>query len=145
MAEITREKLEFTGLEIPPVITSDVPGKEFFLKADDLGSLDIGSPIYYRRINVGQITAYKLSDDGKSVELQTFIRAPYDKFVTTDTRFWQASGIDVTLNASGFNLDTQSLASIVAGGIAFGFLKTQMRLSLLTRAVLIFGTQKLKH
>ncbi|WP_406842911.1 hypothetical protein, partial [Acinetobacter baumannii] len=36
-------------------------------------------------------------------------------------RFWQASGIDVTLNASGFNLDTQSLASIVAGGIAFGF------------------------
>lgn len=139
------KKLEFTGLEIPPVITSDVPGKEFFLKADDLGSLDIGSPIYYRRINVGQITAYKLSDDGKSVELQTFIRAPYDKFVTTDTRFWQASGIDVTLNASGFNLDTQSLASIVAGGIAFGFLKTQMRLSLLTRAVLIFGTQKLKH
>ena len=103
------------------MITSDVPGKEFFLKADDLGSLDIGSPIYYRRINVGQITAYKLSDDGKSVELQTFIRAPYDKFVTTDTRFWQASGIDVTLNASGFNLDTQSLASIVAGGIAFGF------------------------
>ncbi|HDU8212093.1 TPA: MCE family protein, partial [Acinetobacter baumannii] len=42
------KKLEFTGLEIPPVITSDVPGKEFFLKADDLGSLDIGSPIYYR-------------------------------------------------------------------------------------------------
>jgi len=115
------KKLEFTGLEIPPVITSDVPGKVFFLKADDLGSLDIGSPIYYRRINVGQITAYNLADDGKSVELQTFIRAPYDKFVTTDARFWQASGIDVTLNASGFNLDTQSLASIVAGGIAFGF------------------------
>ncbi|NUG23921.1 MULTISPECIES: intermembrane transport protein PqiB [Acinetobacter calcoaceticus/baumannii complex] len=115
------KKLEFTGLETPPVITSDVPGKEFFLNADDLGSLDVGSPIYYRRINVGQITAYKLSDDGKTVELQTFIRAPYDKFVTTDARFWQASGIDVTLNASGFNLDTQSLASIVAGGIAFGY------------------------
>lgn len=114
------DKFEFTGLEVPPVISSDVPGKVFFLNADDLGSLDIGSPIYYRRINVGQITAYKLSDDGKNVELQTFIRAPYDKFVTTDARFWQASGIDVTLNASGFNLDTQSLASIVAGGIAFG-------------------------
>lgn len=114
------DKFEFTGLEVPPVISSDVPGKVFFLNADDLGSLDIGSPIYYRRINVGQITAYKLSDDGKNVELQTFIRAPYDEFVTTDARFWQASGIDVTLNASGFNLDTQSLASIVAGGIAFG-------------------------
>ncbi|MBJ9984872.1 MCE family protein [Acinetobacter sp. S40] len=115
------KKEDFNGLEVPPVVTSDVPGKRFFLKAKDLGSLDIGSPIYYRRINVGQITAYNLANDGKYVELQTFIRSPYDKFVTQDARFWQASGVDVTLNASGFNLDTQSLASIVAGGIAFGY------------------------
>lgn len=118
----TAEKqTDFTGLEVPPVVASDVPGKVFFLKAQDLGSLDIGAPIYYRRINVGQVTAFKLSQDGKQVELQTFIQAPYDKFVTTDARFWQASGVDVTLNASGFNLNTQSLASIVAGGIAFGY------------------------
>lgn len=112
---------DFVGLDVPPVIPSDVPGKVFFLKADNLGSLDIGAPIYYRRINVGKITAFKLSEDGKDVELQTFIRAPYDKFVTKDARFWQASGVDVTLNASGFNLNTQSLASIVAGGVAFGY------------------------
>lgn len=111
----------FIGLEVPPVIPSDVPGKVFFLSADNLGSLDVGAPIYYRRINVGKITAFKLSDDGKNVELQTFIRAPYDKFVTKDARFWQASGVDVTLNASGFNLNTQSLASIIAGGVAFGY------------------------
>ncbi|WP_171263334.1 intermembrane transport protein PqiB [Acinetobacter sp. ANC 4648] len=115
------EEDKFIGLEVPPVISSDVPGKAFFLKAKDLGSLDIGSPIYYRRINVGQITAYKLADDGKSVELQTFIQSPYDKFVTTDARFWQASGVDISLSASGFNLNTQSLASIIAGGIAFGY------------------------
>jgi len=111
----------FTGLEFPPVVASDIPGKEFFLKAHDLGSLDIGSPIYYRRINVGQVTSYKLSNDGQNVELQVFIQSPYDKFVTTNARFWQASGIDVSLNASGFNLQTESLASIVAGGIAFGY------------------------
>lgn len=115
------EKDEFKGLETPPIITSDVPGKTFFLKADDLGSLDAGSPIYYRRINVGQVSGYKLADDGKSVNLQVFIRSPYDKFVTQDARFWQASGVDVSLNASGFRLDTQSLASIVGGGIAFGY------------------------
>ncbi|AOA59526.1 PqiB family protein [Acinetobacter larvae] len=115
----TETQNTFTGLEIPPVVHSDMPGKVFFLKAQDLGSLDIGVPIYYRKINVGQITAYKLASDGKSVDLQTFIQAPYDQFVTTNTRFWQASGVDVSLNASGFNLDTQSLASIVAGGIAF--------------------------
>lgn len=115
------KKNQFNGLETPPVVASDVPGKIFFLKADDLGSLDFGSPIYYRRINVGQITAYDLSKDGKTVELQTFIRAPYDKFVTQDARFWQASGLDVNLSASGFSLNTQSLASIVSGGIAFGY------------------------
>ncbi|OTG87077.1 mammalian cell entry protein [Acinetobacter sp. ANC 4558] len=115
------KKKDFIGLEFPPVVSSDVPGKSFLLKASDLGSLDIGSPLYYRRINVGQITAYKLANDGTSVELQVFVRAPYDKFVTTNARFWQASGIDVSLNASGFNLKTQSLASIVAGGIAFGY------------------------
>ena len=111
----------FKGLETPPVISSDVPGKIFFLNAKDLGSLDFGSPIYYRRMNVGQVTAYKIAPDGQSIELQTFIRAPFDKFVTKDARFWQASGLDVSLNASGFSLNTQSLASIVAGGIAFGY------------------------
>ncbi|WOE32884.1 MULTISPECIES: intermembrane transport protein PqiB [unclassified Acinetobacter] len=116
-----QKETDFLGLEFPPVVASDVPGKTFFLQASDLGSLDIGSPIYYRRINVGQITAYKLSNDGTKVELRIFIRAPYDKFVTTNARFWQASGIDISLNASGFNLKTQSLTSIVSGGIAFGY------------------------
>ena len=115
------KKVSFKGLENPPVVNSDVPGKIFFLTAKDLGSLDFGSPIYYRRINVGQITAYKLAKDGHSVELQTFIREPYDQFVTNDARFWQASGVDVTINASGLTLDTQSFASIVSGGIAFGY------------------------
>jgi paraquat-inducible protein B len=115
------EQESFQGLDIPPVVASDVPGKTYFLKTSDLGSLDTGSPIYYRRINVGQVSAYKLADDGQSVQLQIFIQSPYDKFVTTDARFWQASGVDVSLSASGFKVDTQSLASIVAGGIAFGY------------------------
>lgn len=115
------KKTSFVGLESPPVISYDIPGKTFFLKANDLGSLYIGAPIYYRHINVGQVTAYKLSQDGTQVELQIFVQAPYDQFVTQNARFWQASGVDVSLNASGFNLKTQSLTSIVAGGIAFGY------------------------
>lgn len=117
----TVDQEDFIGLEVPPVVASDVPGKTFFLQANDLGSIDIGSPIYYRRINVGQVSAYRLADDGQSVQMQVFIKSPYDKFVTKDARFWQASGVDVSLGASGFHLNTQSLASIVAGGIAFGF------------------------
>lgn len=115
------DKDEFLGLESPPIITGDEAGKVFVLQSNDLGSLDMGSPIFYRRINVGQVSAYKLANDGKSVEVQAFVKSPYDRYVTTDTRFWHSSGVDVSLNASGFQINTQSLASIVSGGLAFGF------------------------
>ncbi|WP_295472915.1 MlaD family protein [uncultured Pseudomonas sp.] len=110
---------EFVGLETPPPVTFGEKGKRFILHTDDLGSLDIGSPIYYRRIQVGQVVGYNLSDDGKGVDVQIFINAPNDKYITTDTRFWNASGVDVTVGTAGLKIDTQSLASIVSGGIAF--------------------------
>lgn len=112
-------KSEFTGLETPPPVVKGTPGKSFELHADDLGSLDIGSPVLYRRIQVGQVTGYKLDADGRGVTLQIFVFAPSDAFVTTDSRFWNASGVDVTVGAEGVKLDTQSLATVVSGGIAF--------------------------
>jgi paraquat-inducible protein B len=110
---------EFTGLEAPPIITRDASGRQFVLHADDLGSLDIGSPVYYRRIVVGQVAAYELNPDGKGITLRLFINAPYDKFVGVNTRFWHASGLDIELNASGFKLRTQALATVLLGGVAF--------------------------
>lgn len=110
---------EFTGLETPPPVIGGMPGRTFVVRADDLGSLDIGSPVYYRRIQVGRVAAYNLDEDGRGVSVQVFIDAPYDKFVTTNARFWNASGVDVSLSASGLKLNTQSLATVLAGGIAF--------------------------
>ncbi len=109
----------FTALETPPTVIAGTPGRSFTLHGEDLGSLDIGSSVYYRRIQVGRVASYKLDEDGKSVNLQIFIDAPYDRFVTTDTRFWNASGVDVSIGADGLKLKTQSIATIVAGGIAF--------------------------
>src|SRR3546814_13928252 len=74
-------------------------------------SLDIGSPLYFRRGQVGRVVAHKLRDDGHGVKLEIFVNSPYERFVTRSARFWNASGVDVTANASGFKLDTQSLAS----------------------------------
>jgi paraquat-inducible protein B len=110
---------EFTGLEAPPIVTRDDSGQQFLLRATDVGSLDVGSPVYFRRIKVGQVAAYELDGDGRGVTMRVFINAPYDKFVGMNTRFWQASGIDAQLSASGFTLRTQSLATILLGGIAF--------------------------
>ncbi|MDF2643516.1 MAG: PqiB family protein [Pseudomonas sp.] len=112
-------KTDFTGLETPPPVTFGEKGKRFTLHTDDLGSLDIGSPVYFRRIQVGQVVSYNLSQDGKGVDLQIFINSPNDQFITTDTRFWNASGVDVSVGATGLKVNTQSLTSILSGGIAF--------------------------
>ncbi len=109
----------FTGLEVPPVVTVGQPGRHFVLQADTLGSLDIGSPVYYRQIQVGQVVSYTLKPDGKSVEIKIFVQAPHHTQVTNNTRFWNASGFDLTLNAQGLKVDTQSMVSILTGGIAF--------------------------
>lgn len=114
-----RTRSAFTGLESPPAIINDMPGSRFVVQTDDLGSLDIGSPVYYRRVPVGRIASYQLNADGKSVSLQIFIDAPYDRFVTPNSRFWNASGLDVSVGANGFRLRTQTVAAIMAGGIAF--------------------------
>ncbi|SDS83141.1 paraquat-inducible protein B [Halopseudomonas litoralis] len=117
--DATDTRREFIGLEAPPPVTFGVEGKQFILRTSDLGSLGIGSPVYYRRIPVGQVVSYALSEDGTGVSVQIFVNAPYDDFVTEDTRFWNASGVDVSLAADGFKVNTQSLSSILAGGIAF--------------------------
>ncbi|MGO1765888.1 MAG: intermembrane transport protein PqiB [Advenella sp.] len=111
---------EFVGLEKPPELISGRPGKRFTITAPSLNSLDLGSPVLYRRLEVGQVINYNLSKDGKGVEVQIFIDAPYDRFVTENSRFWNASGVDLSLNAGGLNLKTQSLVSVLAGGISFG-------------------------
>ena len=59
----------------------DVPGREFVLKSADMGSLDVGSPIFFRRLQVGQIISYQLDPDGKGVTMRVFVNAPYDKYV----------------------------------------------------------------
>ncbi|EJL92402.1 qaraquat-inducible protein B [Herbaspirillum sp. CF444] len=110
---------KFNGLEVPPAITTDVSGKQFTLRAADLGSLDIGSPVYYRRMQVGQVVAYRLNPDARGISLRVFVNRPYDKLVTTDTRFWHASGVDLKLDAGGIKLNTQALATVLLGGVAF--------------------------
>jgi paraquat-inducible protein B len=110
---------DFVGSETPPAITYGQQGRRFTLHTEDLGSLDIGSPVYYRRIQVGQVVSYALAEDGKGVDLDVFIDAPNDKFVSSDSRFWNASGVDISLGANGLKVNTQSVSAILAGGIAF--------------------------
>ncbi|MFT3696787.1 MAG: MlaD family protein [Kofleriaceae bacterium] len=116
------EKVDhFIGLEKPPGVMHDEVGTRFKLTAYDAGSLGVHSPIYLNRQQVGSITSLDLALDGKHVDIEIFVESPYDHDVTSTSVFWNASGLDVQLDTSGLHVDTQSLATVVAGGIAFGW------------------------
>ena len=114
-----KTKRDFVALETPPVVTGDAPGRFFLLKTPNLGSLDTGTPVFFRRLQAGEVASYELDKDGASLSVKVFVKAPYDQYVTANTRFWQASGIDVSLTANGLTVETESVLSILIGGIAF--------------------------
>src|SRR3954454_6660477 len=109
----------FTGLEEPPPIASDVPGRRFSLHAEALGSVDQGSPVYYRGLKVGQVLRHSLDENRRSFTFEVFVDAPHDRLGRDTSRFWNASGIDVSVGAGGVDVATESLQSILAGGVAF--------------------------
>jgi len=117
--KVENTRRSFVGLETPPVITADLPGRQFVLKADNLGSLDVNSPVYYRGVMAGRVVSNELSRDGKQVEVGVFIHSPFDRFVNAQTRFWNESGVDLQLDATGVKLNTESLITLLLGGIAF--------------------------
>ncbi|CAG8867111.1 hypothetical protein PS726_05983 [Pseudomonas fluorescens] len=110
---------KFKALAEEPPLSDAQPGLHLTIKADRLGSLNRGSPVFYKQIKVGQIKSYVLSEDQNTVELKVFIEPTYAKLVRKHTRFWNASGISIDANLSGVKVRSESLASIVAGGIAF--------------------------
>ncbi|HEF4757985.1 TPA: MCE family protein [Pseudomonas putida] len=110
---------KFKALAEEPPLSDAQPGLHLTIKADRLGSLNRGSPVFYKQIKVGQIKSFVLSEDQSTVELKVFIEPTYAKLVRKHTRFWNASGISIDANLSGVKVRSESLASIVAGGIAF--------------------------
>src|ERR1700729_3519104 len=109
---------QFVGLENPPALSHGPRGRELQLHAARAGSLSIGAPVYFRQFHVGRVIDENLLPDG-STRVSVFVDAPFDGFVKPVSRFWNASGIDVRLGADGLNVQTESLAAVLAGGIAF--------------------------
>ena len=114
-----KRQLEFTGREDPPILEANVPGTTFVLKASRIGSISLGSPVFFRDISVGEVLGWDIGDMAASVTIRAFVRAPFDKYVQDQSRFWNASGISVKLGAGGVELQLESLRAILLGGVAF--------------------------
>ncbi|WP_281824333.1 intermembrane transport protein PqiB [Jannaschia rubra] len=112
-------KTAFIGDERAPIVPPGVRGTAITLRAQDSSRLGSGAPILYRGIEVGEVAAPRLTADGSEVRVDAFIRAPYDRQLSTATRFWDASGVTATLGAGGVELRIGSIASILEGGVNF--------------------------
>jgi paraquat-inducible protein B len=110
---------KFVGREEPPVMETAVPGRTFLLKSDQLGSVSLGSPVFYRGLSVGEVLGWDIGNLAESVTIHAFVRAPFDTYVHDQTRFWNASGVSVNLGGAGVQVQVESLRALLLGGIAF--------------------------
>ena len=111
---------DFTGLEDPPEIRSSQPGRTFVLRANSLGSLGRGAPIYYRGVEAGQVLGYELAPDQReALKINVFVQAPYDQLVHEQTRFWNASGLNVATDGGGLKVHMASVQALLVGGVEF--------------------------
>ena len=109
----------FVGLESPPVVNADEAGKQITLMTRRLGSIDRGSLVHYQGIVAGEVLGYEMANDYRSVLIHAFVKPPFDRLVRSNTRFWSASGIDLSMGPDGMRVKTESLQALLFGGIAF--------------------------
>lgn len=113
----------FVGLEQPPLTDEDAPGLRLKLQARDAGYVSVGSPVYYRQVKVGQIEAQRFLDNYEGVEFTAFVDDPHHKIIRNTTKFWNVSGVNLTLNSSGFKVRTPSIEGLAQGGVAFDIIQ----------------------
>jgi paraquat-inducible protein B len=110
---------DFVGLEDPPVLQANTPGTNFVLRAPRIGSITLGSPVFFRDLQVGEVLGWEIGDMAESVTIHAFVREPFDRYVHDSSRFWNASGVSVKLSGSGVTVQLESLKALLLGGIAF--------------------------
>ncbi|PSJ47166.1 intermembrane transport protein PqiB [Zobellella taiwanensis] len=111
---------EFTVLEQPPVAPPDAPGLRINLVSQVGNAISTGDPVTYQGYTVGRVEDSRFDPDKREMRHLLYIQSPYDVLVTTTTRFWTGSGVDVRLDSQGFRVNVASLESLVGGGVTFG-------------------------
>jgi hypothetical protein len=109
----------FDGLANAPADNGDAGGIEILLQADARHSVNVGSAIHFRGVDVGRILSVQLSPDARLVEVRGKVEAPYRWLVTTEAKFWATGGVDFDFSLTrGLKLDTESLDTLARGGVS---------------------------
>ncbi|MDR0477487.1 MAG: MlaD family protein [Desulfobulbaceae bacterium] len=109
------ERNDFTGLDSVPPIGLESPGLHITLTAKTLGSLQNGSGVYFKDIEIGSVQEYKLKDE--QVEIAVHIKPEYQSLVHQDSRFYQIGSVSVGGSLTDLKIQIQSLSTILRGGV----------------------------
>lgn len=119
-AKNSEQQTTFTALSLAPTIEQLPYGLNIKLTSERLGSVRVGNPVLYRQIKVGKVIGVGLSDTADTVNVFINIAKPYAALVTDDSQFWNTSGVNIEAGIfSGINIDSESIETLIAGGIAF--------------------------
>ena len=112
-------KTEFQALASAPVTGPDVPGLRIRLNGQNVRVLSVADPVLYQGFQVGRVETAHFDPATRQMNYQLFIEQPYDRLVTDTSRFWVASGLQISATAEGLKIRTGSLETLVSGGVAF--------------------------
>ena len=100
--------------------SSGIPsGPHFVLEAPRRASIEVGDSLSYRDEEVGRVVSHGLHDDARSMGIVVAITSRYAPLVRSNTVFWNASGISANFGLSGLHIHSESLKTLMEGGIAF--------------------------
>lgn len=114
-----KQQDKFTVLDVPPVAPPDAKGLRVVLTNQEAGKLSVGDPVIYKGFTVGRVESTTFNVKTRQALYQLFIFSPYNGLVSTRSHFWLSSGVDLQMNAEGFNLKFGTLESLVTGGVTF--------------------------
>ncbi|MCE7576422.1 MCE family protein [Aliivibrio fischeri] len=111
-------KTKFTALANSPAIQPNTTGLSVTLRSKDLGSISVGSKIYYKKIPIGEVYNFKLDHKTDNVRIKALIEEQYAHLITSKSRFWNASGIGANIGFNGVDVQFESLSALIGGAIA---------------------------
>src|SRR5574344_941994 len=108
----------FDVLEDPPIYM-DKDGLFITLQSNSSKMVSEGDSVTFKGMNVGSVISKNYDFDSEKMFYKIYINNPFTKLITKETKFWVSSGIDINVGADGVNVETDSIESILKGGISF--------------------------
>lgn len=109
----------FVGLDVPPLTARGTPGRRITLAAEEAGFVDVGSPVFFRQIEIGRVERRRLSQDASEVLFDIFVEEPFHRHIYPESRFFVVSGLAGGIDADGIDVRVESVSAFFTGGVAF--------------------------